>query len=595
VSIRRTVLAYLWPYRLRLLFAFLQVVAISALELLKPWPLKVVIDHVLGAHPITWGVVEDWSRPLLLLAACIAQVLIYLLLGGTTLVNHYTTIRIGHEMVNDLRGDLHDHVQRLSLSFHTRRHAGDLLYRLTSDTYALQTLTMNGVFPVVCSLVLFTGMFAVMIRVDAWLTFIALVVCPILFVLVIVSPLRGWLIASATKMHQHKSGLLSLLQWTIPAVRVIQAFTREDEEHRRFMAVSETSLRADLRFHLLQNLYSGAIGFVIAVGTAVVIWVGARHVLAGTLTVGELIVFIAYLTLLYGAIDSISQTYGSIEAARVGVRRVFEIMEVEKDRRDGARAFPARGATGRVAWEGVSFQYVPGQPVLRQVDLHVNAGQKVAVVGHTGAGKSTLLSLLPRFYDPDAGRITIDGIDIREFSRKELRRQIAMVLQPPLVFPLTIRENIAYGRPDSSLEEVAGAASMARLDELIRRLPEGYETVLGEQGATVSEGEKQRVTIARAILRNAPILILDEPTSSVDAETESLIMDALRRLTAGRTTFIIAHRLSTVREADVIVVLRDGRIVEQGDFDGLLRRGGEFASLYHMQFGTRERRQGAMV
>jgi ATP-binding cassette subfamily B protein/subfamily B ATP-binding cassette protein MsbA len=270
-------------------------------------------------------------------------------------------------------------------------------------------------------------------------------------------------------------------------------------------------------------------------------------------------------------------------------------MEVEGELEEGSRVFPNGGAKGEVAWNEVSFQYIPGQMVLRHVDLNVHTGQKVAIVGRTGAGKSTLLSLLPRFYDPNSGRVTIDGIDIREFQLKSLRRQIAMVLQPPLVFPLTIRENLIYGRPEATEEEVTNAARLARIHETIVKFPEGYDTVVGEQGATLSEGEKQRLTIARAILFNAPILILDEPTSSVDAETEALIMEGLRELTAGRTTFIIAHRLSTVRQADLIIVVSAGRIIEQGTFDELMRRQGDFAKLYRTQFSVQEERARAFV
>jgi ATP-binding cassette, subfamily B, bacterial len=410
-----------------------------------------------------------------------------------------------------------------------------------------------------------------------------------------ISPLRGWLIASATRMHQQKSSVFSLVQWAIPALRVTQAFTKEEEEHRRFMALSQKSLRAELHFFLLQNFYSGTVSVVIAIGTAVVIWVGARHVLAGTLTIGALIVFTAYLTSLYGAIDSIAQAYGSIEGAKVSLQRVFEIMEVEGKLEEGSRVFPKGGARGEVAWSEVSFHYSAGQPVLRHVDLNVRPGQKVAIVGRTGAGKSTLVSLLPRFYDPKSGRVTIDGVDIREYQLRSLRRQIAMVLQPPLVFPLTIRENLMYGRPEATEEEVANAARLARIHETIVALPEGYDTVVGEQGATLSEGEKQRLTIARAILINAPILILDEPTSSVDAETEALIMEGLRELTAGRTTFIIAHRLSTVRQADLIIVVRGGKIVEQGTFEELMRLRGDFAKLYRTQFSAQEEKTRALV
>jgi ATP-binding cassette, subfamily B, bacterial len=592
---KRRIHSYLKPYWPALALALGEVLLISALELLKPWALKIIIDNVLSANPMPWAFARNWSAATLLLFACTGMVVVYILLGGLRVLNDYTTIQIGQAMVNDLRRDLYSQIQRLSLSFHHRRHAGDLLYRLTSDTYAIQTLTMNGLFPVLCSLTLFTGMLLVMIRLDPLLTFVALIVCPILAVLVTISPLRGWLIDSASHMHEQKSSIFSLVQWAIPAMRVIQAFTKEAEEHRRFMNQSQKSLRADLRFYLLQNFYSGTVSVVIAIGTAVVIWLGARHVLAGTLTIGGLVVFIAYLTALYGAIDSISQAYGSIQAAKVSLQRVFEIMEEKCDLKDGSRVFPDTGAKGEVAWSGVSFQYIPAQPVLRRIDLHVHPGQKVAIVGRTGAGKSTLISLLPRFYDPLGGQVTIDGIDIREFELKSLRRQIAMVLQPPLVFPLTIRENLIYGRPEASAEEVVNAARLARIHDSIMSFPQGYDTVVGEQGATLSEGEKQRLTIARAILFNAPILILDEPTSSVDAETEALIMEGLQELTAGRTTFIIAHRLSTVRQADLIVVVREGRISERGTFDVLMRSQGDFAKLYRSQFSTQEKKTRALA
>ena len=587
--------SYLRPYLPAFVLALAQVIFISALELLKPWPLKVIIDHILTGTPVPWKFAETWSAQTILWLACAGLVVIYLVLSGMRILNDYTTIRIGQKMVNDLRRDLYSQIQRLSLSFHHRRQVGDLLYRLTSDTYAIQTITMNGLFPVLCSLALFAGMLLVMIRMDPLLTLLSLTVCPILAVLVALSPLRGWLVESAAHMHQQKSSVYSLVQWAIPAIRVIQAFTKEEEEHRRFMAQSQKSLKADLHFYLLENLYSGTVSVIIAIGTAAVIWVGARHVLAGTLTIGGLIVFVAYLTSLYGAIDSISQAYGSIQGAKVSLQRVFEIMEEKNDLKEGSRIFPAGGAKGEVAWSGVSFQYFPSQPVLRHVDFHVRPGQKVALVGQTGAGKSTLMSLLPRFYDPGSGRVTIDGIDVREFQLKSLRRQIAMVLQPPLVFPLTIRENITYGRPEATEEEIVNAARLARIHDSIVTFPQGYDTVVGEQGATLSEGEKQRLTIARAILFNAPILILDEPTSSVDAETEFLIMEGLRELTAGRTTFIIAHRLSTVRQADVIAVVRGGRIVEQGNFDTLMRSQGDFAKLYRTQFSSQEEKTRALV
>ncbi|MCS6926950.1 MAG: ABC transporter ATP-binding protein/permease [Candidatus Binatia bacterium] len=586
VSLRRQVIAALWPYRVAFLVALVQVGFIAAAELLKPWPLKVIIDHVLGGQPLSWFGGSDWSRELLLLVACSGLVVIYLVLGALNVWNNYTTIRIGQSMVNDLRGTLYDHLQRLSLAFHNRRHVGDLLYRVTADTYAIQTLTMNGVFPILTSLVLLVGMTIVMLRLDWVLTLLALAVCPVLFGTI--TAMSGRINAAATVARERESAIYSLVQRTMAAIRVIQAFTKEEEEQRRFLSASRASLAANLRLYVLQTCYAGIVNVVIAIGTAAVVWVGARHVMSGTLSVGELVVFTAYLASLYGPINTISQTLGLIEGAKAGLARVHEILAVERDLPEGQRVLERAHLRGEITFEQVTFGYTPDRPVLHTVNLRVAPGQTVAIVGPTGAGKSTLVSLLPRFYDPQAGRILLDGTDLREFTLASLRRQIAMVLQPPLVFPLSIKENIAYGRPAASMEAIEQAARLARIHETIMRLPHGYDTVVGEQGATLSEGERQRLTIARAILRDAPILILDEPTSSVDAETEALIMEGLEQLMAGRTTFIIAHRLSTVRRADVILVLRGGQIVEQGTFAELLRRQGAFAALYHTQFRTQE-------
>lgn len=583
---RRKILPYLWPYRYPFLFALAQVFLMSGCELLKPWPLKIVIDSVLGDNPSPWNLHELFSKQGLLVAACAGLIVIYLVLGGITLLNNYTTIKIGQRMVNDLRRDLYSHLQRLSLAFHSRRQVGDLMYRVTADTYAIQSLTMNGVFPIATALALLIGMFAVMLKIDWQLTVLALSVCPVLFLSI--SLLSKRISLAATVARQQESEVYSVVQRGMSAMRIIQAFTKEEEEHRKFMAASNQSLDASLRLYTLQTFYSGIINVVMALGTAFVVWVGAQHVLSGSLTVGEIVIFTAYLASLYAPINTISQTWGLIQGAKVGVQRVFEILDVERDLAEGNLVFPASGARGDVWWENVSFQYVPDQPVLKNVSLHVPAGRKVAIVGPTGVGKSTLLSLLPRFYDPLEGRVTLDGTDIRDFQLKSLRTQIAMVLQPPLVFPITVRENIAYGRPEATLEEVVDAAKLARIHDSIARLPQGYDTLVGEQGATLSEGERQRITIARAILRNAPVLILDEPTSSVDAETEALIMEGLNRLTANRTTFIIAHRLSTVRNADLIIVLRSGEIVEQGTFEELVHGNGPFALLYRSQFSLEE-------
>ncbi len=579
-------MAYLRPYRFPFLFALAQVFAISALEVLKPWPLKIIIDNVLGDKPAGWGLADALSRDSLLIAACAGMIVIYLLLGGITLLNNYTTIRIGQRMVNDLRRDIYSHLQRLSLAFHSRRQVGDLMYRVTADTYAIQSLTMNGVFPIVTAVALLCGMFFVMIKIDWRLTLLALSVCPALFVTI--SILSRKITSAATIAREQESEVYSVVQRAMSAMRIIQAFTKEEEEHRKFMTASHQSLDASLRLYTLQTFYSGVINVVMALGTAFVVYVGARHVLSGELTVGEIVVFTTYLASLYAPINTISQTWGLIQGAKVGVQRVFEILDVERDLKDGTVTFPETGAKGELVWEDVGFHYVEGQPVLKNINLHVKPGQKVAIVGPTGVGKSTLVSLIPRFYDVREGRILIDGRDVRDYQLKSLRSQIGMVLQPPLVFPVTVRENIAYGRPDATDREVEAAARLARIHDSIVGLPKGYDTVVGEQGATLSEGERQRITIARAILRDAPILILDEPTSSVDAETEAFIMEGLNKLTEGRTTFIIAHRLSTVRRANLIIVLRSGEIVEQGSFEELVGGRGPFASLYRTQFSLEE-------
>ncbi len=577
------VLRYLWPHRVTLVWAIVQVGLISAAELLKPWPLKIVIDTVLGGQPALWPWIAGWSGEALLFALCAGMVVIYAALAVLTVVSNYTTIGIGQRMVSELRSDLYGHLHRLSLAFHTRARVGDLLYRVTADTLALQTLTMNCLFPALTALALLVGMSVIMLRLDWSLTLLALAVCPVLFL--VIARLNSRIAQASGHARERESEVYAVVQRTMSAMRVIQAFTREDDEHRRFMGVSRKSLAAGLELYTLQTVYAGVVNVVTAGGTAAVVWMGARHVLDGTLSIGSLVIFISYLASLYVPINSMVQTWGLVQASVVGVRRVFEILDVERDIADGPREFPRGGARGEVAWEDVTFEYRPGQPVLKGVSLRVRPGQKVAVVGPTGAGKSTLLSLLPRFYDPVEGHVLIDGIDVRDYRLAPLRQQIAMVLQPPLVFPATLRDNIAFGRPGAGADEIGAAARLARIHEMIASLPDGYGTAVGEQGVTLSEGEKQRLTIARAILRDSPILILDEPTSSLDGETESLIMQGLEQLTAGRTTFIIAHRLSTIRKADLIVVLRDGWIAEQGSFEELIDHGGVFASLYRLQTG----------
>jgi ATP-binding cassette, subfamily B, bacterial len=584
-------LPYLKAHRWQVAWALAQVFLVSGFELLKPWPLQVVIDYVLGDKTPPAGSIGEvlsWPKPSLLLIACIGIVIVNFGAGALTLWHNYTTIKVGQSMVNDLRGDLYAHLQRLSLAYHTRQRVGDLMYRITGDSFAVQTMIMNGVLPILSAVILLGGMLIILYPMDPFLTLLSLTIVPALFA--VIAGFNRKIVDVATEVRDLDSRVYSLIQWGMAAIKVVQAFTKEAEEHHRFMGASRESLRATLRLYSWQTMYSGAVNVIIALGTAVVVYAGARAALSGSLSLGQLVVFVAYLAQLYDPINKITQSWGLIAAARVGAQRVFEVLETEADLKDGIRKFPAEGVRRDIAWRQVAFRYRRDTPVLDDIDFRVEAGSKIAIVGPTGAGKSTMLGLLPRFFDPTAGSVMIDGVDLREYTLASLRSRISMVLQPPLIFPLSVADNIAYGKPGADRTAIEGAARMARIHDTIARMPEGYDTQLGEAGIALSEGEKQRVTIARALLRDAPILILDEPTSALDVETEALVMEAIETLMQGRTTFIISHRLSTVRRCDCILVLRDGTIAEKGSFGELLRKGGIFAEYYRTQFAPGEKR-----
>ncbi len=583
MSLLVPVLRHLRPYRGAFVLAVLQVGLLTGLEILKPWPLKVVIDYVLPRTPPPWPLLAGCGPSALLALAVGALILIYGAVGALSVINNYTTISIGQGMVNDLRSRLYQHLQRLSLSFHSRAAVGDLIYRVTADTYAIQTLAMNGIFPVLSAVLLLIGMFFVMIRLDWFLTLVALAVCPLLFLSIVL--LNRRITDVARRARESESAVYQMVQRGMSAIKVVQAFSKEEEEHRAFVAQSTASLRSSLNLYTLQTVFGAGTNLVLAAGTAAVIWVAAQHVWRGLLTVGDMVVFVSYLASLYAPINSIIQTYGTMQAATAGMTRVVEILDADDTLRDGTRE-PRRPVTGRVQFAEVSFGYTADREALHRISLEARPGEVVAIVGPTGAGKSTLVSLIARFYDPTHGQVLIDGVDVRQLRLGALRAQISMVLQPPMIFPLTIRENIAYGRPAATFEEIQRVARLAQAHEFIERLPDGYQTVVGEQGGTLSEGERQRITIARALLRDTPILILDEPTSSVDTATEAAIMEAIEEVMRGRTTFVIAHRLSTVRRAAQILVLQNGTVVERGAFEQLMESGGLFHQLYARQFAA---------
>ncbi len=590
MGIYRRVGRYLRPHRGRFAIALGGVALNAVLEIAKPWPLKLVVDQVVGGKPLA----EDASRALgrlgldasnphaLLLAACAGLLALQITLALLGVRLNRLTIGIGQRMVSDLRAQLLAHVQRMSLGFFGRRPSQDLVYRIAFDTYAVQSMAMNGLFPFVTALVLLVGMTVVMVRINPLLAGIFLCTAPLLFLTIRTVGRR--MTALATEQRETESRFLSETQRGVGAIHVVQAFTAETREQARVMAASQRALGSALRLYVFESGYSGVVNVLLALGTSAVLYVGGRLALSGALSAGDIIVFVTYLASLYGPINSISQTMGLIQGSAAGARRVFEVLDAEPEVKDAPGARPLADVRGQVRFEGVSFAYPGGGFGLEGVSFEAPPGALVALVGPTGAGKSTLVSLLPRFYDPTAGRILLDGIDLRQLQVQSLRGHVGIVPQSPVLFPATLEENIRYGRPEATAEEVRRATELAGVTSFLSALPQGLATHVGPEGQALSQGQMQRITIARALLKDPRILILDEPTSALDAETEAFVMSGIERAMKGRTTFVIAHRLSTVRRADLVLVLENGRLVEHGTYEALRRAGGLFQRLHEAQF-----------
>jgi len=568
-------------YRGRLLAVVVAVSFSSLIEAAKPWPLKIVIDNVLRAQPLRLTGLPPLSRHQLLVGSCAALVLLYLLVGVINIASNYVTISIGQRMVNDLRAQLFDHLQRLSLSFHRRREIGDLMVRIAYDTMSVQTIAMNGLFQIVSAGAMLAAMLYVMVRMDVVLTMAALAIIPIL--LILIGSFSSTIDRLSAGARVKESRLYTVAHQALAAIHVVQAFTREAESYQQFVQSSSESLDQALRVYVFQTIYAGGVSLLIAGGTAIVIYIGAQHVMSGALTIGGLVVFITYLASLYQPVNQIFQTYGLVENAKAGLRRCLELLEIEPEVGDRPDTRPLRPVRGEIDFKDVVFGYDPAKPVLKGVSFQASVGEKIAIVGPSGAGKTTMASLLMRFYEPQRGTIRIDQQDTRSATLRSVRGCIAMVLQPPLVLGATVRANIALGNPGATERDIRGAIETARLTTLIAKLPGGLDELVGQGGHSLSEGEAQRLTIARALLKDAPILIMDEPTSALDAETESMVMSAVHAAMRGRTSIVIAHRLSTIQNADRILVLRDGQIVEQGPFDELVSRDGFFSYLYNLQ------------
>jgi ATP-binding cassette subfamily B protein/subfamily B ATP-binding cassette protein MsbA len=566
----------------------LSVALLSAAEVFAPFPLKILVDNVLGDNP-TPAVLSDAlgflpgpdGRQGLLLLVCTATVLLFAVAALAEMAATVAATRLGQRMTFDLAADLFMHLQRLSLLFHSRRPTGDVIARVTGDTYGLQLLVTGVTTEVLQASITLVAMFAIMLQLSPSLTLLALAVVPVQ--VLAIAAFKGSMRERSRKRRDLEGGLLSLVQQTLTAVPVVQAFTRERIEHERFRDHTDRTVVAYVRESMAGSWFKLFAGLATAAGTAGVFYVGAQLALDGTITLGTVLVFLAYLTALYGPLTNITYMASSFQEARAQLDRVAEILELEHDVRDASGAGELRIRAGRIRYEDVSFTYDREHFALERVTFDARPGETVAIVGPTGAGKSTIANLLVRFFDPTAGRVTVDGEDIRGVKVRSLREQVAMVLQEPFILPLSVAENIAYARPGASRGTIMAAARAAGADEFINRLPQGWETPVGEGGATLSGGERQRLSIARAFLKNAPILVLDEPTSALDAHTESALLAALESLSEGRTTLIIAHRLSTIRKADRILVLDRGRVVEHGEHWRLIAADGLYASLYRQQ------------
>jgi ATP-binding cassette subfamily B protein/subfamily B ATP-binding cassette protein MsbA len=510
-------------------------------------------------------------------------VLLFLLSWAAGLANAYTNISLGQRMVYDLAADLFARLQQLSLRFHTSKSVGDNIRRVTADCACISTILKDALIPALSSAVSLASMFLIMWRIDALLTVLALFVVP--YMMLVFQIYARPMLEGSYRQQEIESRLYEVTEQTFSAMPIVQAFSREDFNDARFKAATRDTIAATVSLTNLQMRFKILIGLATACGTAGILWLGTRHVLQGQLWTGDIVLFLSYIASLYAPLEAVMYSTSTIQGAAGSAQRVWEVLGSEREVQDKPGAIAVERVRGHIRFEQVTFGYGADQPVLRDVSLELAPGEVVALVGPTGAGKTTLVSLVPRFFDPWRGRVLLDEMDLRDLQLKSLRRNVALVLQEPFLFPLSVAENIAYGRPHSTLAEIEAVARAANAHEFIRRLPEGYQTVLGERGATLSGGERQRVSIARALLKDAPILILDEPTSALDAETERLLLEALQRLTAGRSTLIIAHRLSTVRRANRIVVLQEGRVVETGTHDQLLASGGTYARFHELQFG----------
>lgn len=587
MSIYLRTLRYFRAFAPQTLLAVVLMSAGIGFNLLKPWPFKYIVDGLLPGDTshgtasarqfiATWF---GWTNATgAVLALCGILVIISLLSGLVGMLSNALLIRIGLKALLHLRTQLYSCLQALPLQFHDERRSSDSSFRVAYDSQSIQTIYNKGFATIFGAVVTLVSALVIMLKMDWRLTLVSMAVLP-----PVVWAIRHYgdrIRRESTTIQERESDLLATAQEGLGSIRMVQAFGRESFEVEQFVRHATRSLEANFRLNVTSMRSALVVGTLMALGSAVMYGAGSLQVLRGSLSLGDLLVFVAYLATLYQPIEQLTYTAWALEGAAAGAQRCFEVLDREEDTKDAPDAVAIGAAKGEITFAGVSFDYDPKAPVLAGVDLAIAPGETVAFVGGTGAGKSTLLSLVPRFYDPTGGIVRLDGHDLKTLTKASLRSQIGMVLQDTLLFSSSIRENIAYGREGATEEEIIEAAKRAQAYDFIMAQPRGFETPVGERGGHLSVGQRQRIGIARAFLKNAPVLLLDEPTSALDPSTEKAIMETIAELMAGRTTLIITHRLSTVHHLGRVVLLENGRIAEQGTGPELLALGGSYARLY---------------
>jgi ABC-type multidrug transport system fused ATPase/permease subunit len=585
----RLVRDLLRPYRGALVIILAAMLVQTAMSLAAPWPLKVILDNVLNSHKA-----PEWLDRLriipvggdkleLALVAGAMVVVIATLSALASYVENYYSESVSQYVAHDLRMRVYEHLQRLSLGYYDTHQVGAILSTITSDVKTIQNFASSGTLGILVDLLTIVGMLVIMFCLNWDFALIAIAATP--FLLFFVARFNRAVKKATHDVRKHQAQIVSVVQEGLESVRVVKAYGRQDLEEENLSSVSHATVESALKARKIKAVLSPVVSIVAGICTGIVLWRGTALVLSDAMTIGSLTVFLTYLSKFFKPVQDLAKMGSTIAQTAVGIERVQTILNTDTvipERPDAREPSTLKGA---IEFEHIAFAYDPKEPVLKDVHAKIAAGQFVGIVGPTGGGKSTIVSMVPRFYDPSAGRVLIDGVDLRDLTIQGLRGQIGFVLQDTVLFRGTVRDNIAYGRPTATEAEIVEAAKLANADEFIAKMPDGYNTMVGERGLTLSGGQRQRIGIARAIIRNAPILILDEPTAALDTESEKLVMEALERLMKGRTVLTIAHRLSTIRDAHKIIVLKDGVVAEEGTHDELVAKNGVYAELHRIQAG----------